>query len=988
MKGHPKSYLDPAYDRIEAAIASKLGLPEGLLTAIRTKGERSDADQVSSSGARTVYQVIPATRRAALKKWGVDAWASAENAAEVAGLILKDSLTATKGDATEAVARYHAGTEGARGSVNRAYVARVTGQGGEPASAGRSTSRVAVAPPRVVEAYNAGTMSATDKAAFDKALKAGQVRLPDGASLTSAPTKVDPGVAVVPARVLQNYTNHSDMTDAQRDLIDRDVAAGNLRLPEGAKLTRPGPRTAADYGGMAGRAIARGVGGLADQIGTALNPVGGAQNMLRGAVQLADVVNPVDGSADRLKGSIAQQPMTTQLNRAVRASDAAGLAMPATSGEQLLSAGIEGGVQGAILSPIGGARTAVGRLITETGAGAASGVSADAARQAGGGEVAQLAAGVIGGGLPTLAAARLTERFGPKVVAVLETTPRETLIGPDGNFTEAGHDIIRRAGAEPEAVKAVIEEAEGGAGTTTPEPVPVGRPAGDVALTEAPVAAVVDDVSAAPAAQPEAPLPATAAARVADARAEGVDLTKAQATRDFGAAAQQQEVAAMPGPEGDAVRAFETKQKAATVAAVDRFKEAFSDTTIDATTRGEKLRDIANELRDQDKTGVDALYGLAREIGGEDLALNTKGLMDTAKRALVAADVPDAVKGVIREQLAMHGLLGKVASTAEDGLSTVKLSDGRKVQFYGEPRVLNAANADEFRKAISAQYSVDGPQKVSQTLKFAIDDALTEAFQKASDRGGNEGQAWSKARSAASEFAQTYRSKGLIPDIIEGRLAPELMMQKLFAGGKDGYTNLKKARAYFLSKGRRDAWSLIQGHGLALIFDKAVSPDATSISGLALNRSIKNFGPEKAKVLLGDDGFNSLMRLQRVIGDVTIPIPRTTNPSGSGHAVIRYFAQRAQALAPALKIAPIVGPSIDAAEKFAATQSAKRTVKDVAGFTPEAAAKADAPPQARAATPAPDPQTFVRDLMTLLKSDALITPIAASSAASQKEGDQ
>lgn len=123
------SYKDPAYGLVEAKIEKELGLPSGLIGLIRTKGERSNADQVSSAGAKTVYQIIPTTRDAFLKKYKVDAYSSPEAAARVAGLHLKESLARNGGNVEAAVGEYHGGTDRNNwGKQNAAYRQRVTGK--------------------------------------------------------------------------------------------------------------------------------------------------------------------------------------------------------------------------------------------------------------------------------------------------------------------------------------------------------------------------------------------------------------------------------------------------------------------------------------------------------------------------------------------------------------------------------------------------------------------------------------------------------------------------------------------------------------------------------------------------------------------------------------------------------------------------------------------------------------------------------------------
>ena len=113
---------DPGYQPIEASLEQEYGLPQGILAAIRTKGERSNAGEVSPAGARTVYQVIPSTREAFLQKYGIDAYASPQDAARVAALHLKESIE-RGGDP---VREYVGGTDKANwGPQTRAYAERV-----------------------------------------------------------------------------------------------------------------------------------------------------------------------------------------------------------------------------------------------------------------------------------------------------------------------------------------------------------------------------------------------------------------------------------------------------------------------------------------------------------------------------------------------------------------------------------------------------------------------------------------------------------------------------------------------------------------------------------------------------------------------------------------------------------------------------------------------------------------------------------------------
>lgn len=124
----PKSYKDPFWSSLARQAEQEVGLPANLLQNILLKGERSNADQVSSAGARTPFQVIPETRQALLKKYNVDAYRSPEDAAKAAALLLKESLERNQGNVREAVGEYIGGTNRKNwGPVTQAYIKRVAG---------------------------------------------------------------------------------------------------------------------------------------------------------------------------------------------------------------------------------------------------------------------------------------------------------------------------------------------------------------------------------------------------------------------------------------------------------------------------------------------------------------------------------------------------------------------------------------------------------------------------------------------------------------------------------------------------------------------------------------------------------------------------------------------------------------------------------------------------------------------------------------------
>lgn len=124
------SYLDDDYYRpIESQLERKHGLPDGLLGRIRKKGEKTDRNRVSSAGARSVYQIIPGTRDAFLRKYGINAYSGDQAAAEVAALHLKESMGRNAGNIEASVREYHGGPNRKNwGPVNQSYADRVMGR--------------------------------------------------------------------------------------------------------------------------------------------------------------------------------------------------------------------------------------------------------------------------------------------------------------------------------------------------------------------------------------------------------------------------------------------------------------------------------------------------------------------------------------------------------------------------------------------------------------------------------------------------------------------------------------------------------------------------------------------------------------------------------------------------------------------------------------------------------------------------------------------
>jgi hypothetical protein len=276
----PNSYKDPYWATIAANAERKQGLPGGLLTAIFTHGEKTNNDQVSGAGAKTPFQIIPETRNAFLKKYGIDAYLSPENAAEVGALHVKESLDRNGGDPAAAVSEYHAGPNRKNwGPITKAYTERVMAkyrpntEANAPVvhanNAQAATNNVAKQSTfdrimaeqqaaqgggagditNVYNAYKAGKMPPEDAAAFEAEVSGGRMMLPRGGVLntTSGGATAAQGGAqgaagtVIPPAMAQAYQSGA-MDGKDRIEFEALVKNGTLKLPEGVQLGQAAPK--------------------------------------------------------------------------------------------------------------------------------------------------------------------------------------------------------------------------------------------------------------------------------------------------------------------------------------------------------------------------------------------------------------------------------------------------------------------------------------------------------------------------------------------------------------------------------------------------------------------------------------------------------------------------------------------------------------------------------------------------------------------------
>lgn len=735
----------------------------------------------------------------------------------------------------------------------------------------------------------------------------------DDATLHTAFLKADAAGDTASAQALADEIAKRQSSASDAYAPDKD---GYVTLPDGTRSLRVdinGTTPTPPPEQTPGRSLGLGVGDVAQGFGDVLGIVG----------------NPLNYTINKLAGT----NLSTDLGQTVR--DALGTPEPVTEAEKLASAVNRGGagalatfgVGAAIPALEGGAGAIVHELASSPVRNFIMGLTGGAGAEAGdkvGGTPGALIGGVLGGA-GGMSMTRLAER-------AAEHFPRSVMVDEAGKLTEDGREIAQRIGADPEAVQetytrlrrptghrqqnidreavraGITPEQRAAAGQIAPTAEAPIRPPNGAPLdqrSQAILDAVNQTVSGTPGGNGQQP--PTFDNPFDEAASERIRLTRGQAEQNFDVQNDENSLRVSATNEGEQARQFFQQQQRDIAGAVDRFRSTFGPDAGTAADRGQILKDSVTQLRDSGAEGVRALYREAEALGGDALHLDTDPIREAATDVLIDEAVPESTKKAISQELARYGIIGTAEPTNEAGITRVALDDGSSVSFRGPPKTLTASNAEDLRRAINRLYDPMRPNLSGQSIKPAIDDALETALNGAAEGEGGIADAYGAARAAHREQRQTYKAKDIIESIIANKkgtdtpvLLPEKAIAQTIGAGADGVSNLRKTKALLLGSNTphgRQAWGAIQHQALADIFDSAWSRNVNHgngqigdiVSGAKLNSAIDKFGVDKLRTVLDPEDFNGLMKLRRIIGNATIPITGTTNPSGTATKIINYM---------------------------------------------------------------------------------------------------
>lgn len=557
----PASFKDPAYDQADQSAAAAVGIPAQWLSSIRTKGEKSNADQISGANAATPYQIIPSTRDAIIKQTGVDPYLSPQTAAYGAAYLLKQSLDRNGGNPILATAEYHGGTNrDAWGPKTMAYVKRVTGSSpnnanatpswGDSSANGQNPYQLQAAPTvtaapgsgesgpsplaQLFNAYQTGKMTPDDAHAFEQDVKSGRVVLPAGMSINQSQAQQSQ-TPTAPQQLVDAF-NNGHMSDADAAQFQQDVKNGVLQLPSGAKLTPAPPATAGRESGIAARGYIEGLSSAIDQYyekGKAI------ANMPMDAIKAIGTGGGFVNAIDQLTGThlassmpgaqnpnpLAGAPKTVPDNSPTLQETAnyrlnqAGAPTAQTDAERVLQAGAGGA--GALTVPVPG--MALKAIPTMVASGAAGGAVGEAVHQATGSQALGLAANLLTTVLSPAAASRVMKvianeapagaaaiagRTEPSLPDGASGRPADAAINPvpTAQRVEAAQSVAEPMQPNAQAEAAATPAGRGAnAGPESAAPAPTGTPVAAAAghndslppATAAPAQSAAQDAAAA-----------------------------------------------------------------------------------------------------------------------------------------------------------------------------------------------------------------------------------------------------------------------------------------------------------------------------------------------------------------------------------------------------------------------------------------------------------------------------------------------------------
>ncbi len=486
--------------------------------------------------------------------------------------------------------------------------------------------------------------------------------------------------------------------------------------------------------------------------------------------------------------------------------------------------------------------------------------------------------------------------FSGLVKKVTGADPRPGMFTPEGSLSESGQSALREMGISEEEFARLYQTLD-----QNLEPIP--------------------------------------AARQQRAREAGFELTPGQAERDFAKQEAEDTLRANITREGTKARLIEEEQQTAIREAQDKFTGQFEG-QADRQLAGGDIQSAVQDIRTTGKENINRLYEEAKNTEGLEVPLNNESLLDVIDYEILERPVDGAVITTVESALAKFGLIGddpkKVGRFYE-----VTEADGSKVKFKGQQTPLTLSNSNDFRKLLNTARSSDQSGAVTQIIK-ALDNQVDEVVGRLPE-GAPRTAAFRKATAAAREQKEIFEAKDIIQGLTSYKkgtrtdtISPDRVVDSIIKN-KDSLTNIQKVKKVLMDNPTNksvDAWKSIQAQTAADVFSKSINPNG-EISGNLLNSAVKKFGngsmeqgEKRLKEIFGDK-YGEFDNLRKAIGDATIPLKGTQNPSGTAHKIFNMLTRFGTlGIYGADAVLPLVNKAKD-------SLNSGRVLKNIENYTPD-----------------------------------------------------
>lgn len=840
----PNSFRDPYWSDLATKAAQKYDVPPSLLVSVLTNGERSNANQVSEVGAKTPFQVTPTTRALILKRDGIDAYLSDENAADAAALTLKDGLNwakTQKGDPNAlAAGYYHAGGDLKNwGPRTNAYIGRVVNAPDFRASQAQAQDQAAAASAKPWEGPST----------YDQ--------------LTASMGAVKPSENAM-ANMVAAYQS-GKMTPEDAKAFESQVQAGKIVLPGGPGAVTP-PKTGQAAEG--GQFLPKGVADAYRSNKMSTEDKQAVEGLLRQGYRLPGEI-PVGQNEGAGPGYVPTTPNEpTKLQQVVGAGETA-----LSLGTGLVGAPV-GAVYGGVKGMFDPNVTNIQQLEQAAGQGAANltyapRTAAGQAQTAAVGDVMQNAVPVMGL-TPQLGQLGQAAQLAKPTVQALPAVARNVA-------GQAMQEVASRVPAPIAAVPSAIASGVRKAGVATG------------LLDENAAAARPTATAATPGTAASAGAAATDLAAQRRATAEGLDvpvrLTEGEATRQHPQQQFEGETAKMPNAAGEMLRQRSAENNAAIIKNFDTWMDKTERQATDTMGVGKSLTGALDKGLENRKNEYRVKYAAAKKAGETSEFVDTTPLADALNKAY-SAEGSAPIIGAVKKELQRLGgaALDENGNVVGGKLSINDMEDMRK--FIG--KTTKATDSTDLMYGGELRNAVDQ----------IMDGAPGELFK----------EARASYRRTQELYKDNALIKDLISKkkgTTDRKVALENVVNRTILGGsREDLGKLRRTLLVDGSEQGKQAWKDIQGATLQYLADEAnanpLNPKSAVtdthgnpiVSAAGLNKAVQALDKsEKLQFILGKEGAQKVRDINETVGLIKTFPPGTINTSNTTATLLTALAE-------------------------------------------------------------------------------------------------